>query len=84
MDFVVKKAEKIKVTNDDGKVYEINWPTFDQVEKLLEEIDKKEKSEIKLVKQYVVNLGLPSEVIGAWNIDTIFDFVEMVTARKKK
>lgn len=84
MEFVVKKPEKIKVTNHDGKVYEVSKPTFAMMEEIASMAELEGRKSFAFMKDCLSRLGLPVEVLNDWDPDTVIEFVDMLIGRKKK
>lgn len=75
--------QKIKIN---GQEYDVEEPSVDQYQALLARINSDEKGvrdEFKLLKDFVVDLGIPQEIAGKLKVGHIKGLIEHLTGSKK-
>jgi len=85
MDFVIEKKAVVKVKIYDREL-DIKKPTVGMIESLNAQmkavVDDGEK--FKIMRSFLVQLGLPEEVLNEMQMDHYLELVEFLSAPKKK
>lgn len=82
--FEIKEKTKLKLSIY-GQEYEISKPTYGQTSLLQEKLKGDgEKNSMSVMKEFVSELGLPTEVIDAMELDHFLALVEHISGSKKK
>jgi hypothetical protein len=72
----------VKVTYDE-KTYDVMVPTTDQLEKFSDSMESKKPNAAKILRELLVDLGLPEEIIRSMDIWSMNELVEFLSAKKK-
>lgn len=81
--FEIKAKEVIKASIY-GEIYELKKPTYGMVEKLNAEMSGKElQDQMRLMRGFVAELGLPDEVIEGMELEHFNALVGHITGAKK-
>lgn len=82
--FEIKEKTKLKLSIY-GVEYEISKPTYGQTAELQDKLKNEgEKSSMLIMKQFVVDLGLPEKSVDDLELDHFLALVEHISGTKKK
>lgn len=81
--FEIKERSKLKLSIY-GSEYELSKPTYGQAIALQESIREGGESKSMLImKEFLVSLGLKSEVIEQMELQHVLDLIEFISGKKK-
>lgn len=80
--FILEKS-KIKLSIY-GSEYEISKPTYGQTQNLQERLKTEgEKESMKIMRDFVISLGLPEDVLNNLELDHFLALIEHISGAKK-